>query len=108
MRLYSHAHEPLQSNIFVDDNAQPCLADFGLAVVSDVTGGHVTTSSTTAGSIRWTSPERITAYVSADVIPRRTYADDVWAFGCTCIEVYLTTFTDLMPCLIHGREIFTR
>jgi serine/threonine protein kinase len=62
------------------------LADFGLVVVSDVTTGGLSTSVNAAGSTRWTSPERMISLASEDDPPRRVSTDDVWAFGCTCIE----------------------
>jgi serine/threonine protein kinase len=77
----------LQSNIFVDQHGLACLADFGLVVVGDVTYGNFTTTKNTAGSIQWTSPERIASLANDDVLINRAPSDDVWAFGCTCIEV---------------------
>jgi serine/threonine protein kinase len=82
-----HVLTHLQSNIFVDQHGHACLADFGLVVVGDVTYGHFTTTKNTAGSIQWTSPERIASLANDDVLINRAPSDDVWAFGCTCIEV---------------------
>lgn len=76
----------MQSNVFVDEAGHACLADFGLVVVGDVTSGHMTTTKNLAGSIQWTSPERIASYAAIDNPPRRGSADDVYAYGCLCIE----------------------
>ena len=73
-----------QSNVFVNDSGSACLADFGLVVVGD---RQTTTKNGLAGSLQWTAPERIASYATGDNSPRRGYADDVYAYGCLCIEV---------------------
>lgn len=83
----ARSHNTAQSNIFVDEDGHACVADFGLSIIGDATDGHLTTTISHAGSMQWTSPERMASYASDDPPPRRTYADDVYAYGCVGIEV---------------------
>ena len=71
----------------MDDNGEPCLADFGL---SRLEAGLMAEppSLVNAGSFRWKAPELL--------FPRdyggtgeRTTASDMYAFGMTCLEVSL-------------------
>ena len=67
-------------NILIDNEGHPRIGDFGLAnMLEDGTTGLTTTTGFQA-SWRWVSPEL------ADET-KRTKASDVWAFGCTLIEV---------------------
>jgi serine/threonine protein kinase len=63
-----------------------CLADFGLALVAE-SQLFTTTSTGTKGSVRWMAPEIIE--------PRRMQGKektrDVYAFGCTMLEVSLSS-----------------
>jgi len=65
----------------IDDNLHIRLADFGLAFFADTStasfGSHF------GGAARWMSPELLTC-----AIMRPTYACDVYAFGCVCIEIH--------------------
>lgn len=72
--------------MFISDSLHACLADFGLSVVGDVTGGHLTTTKNVKGSLQWTAPERIRSYAHEDPPLRRAATDDVYAFGCLGIE----------------------
>jgi serine/threonine protein kinase len=71
-------------NVFVDDQHRAVLADFGLSIVGDSSRDAMTATGTGAGSIRWMSPERF-----AEICPRRSRANDVYAFGCLCYLVSL-------------------
>ncbi|KAH8796246.1 kinase-like domain-containing protein [Flagelloscypha sp. PMI_526] len=75
------------SNVLVQDDLTCCIADFGLAMVSD-SQPLTTTSSDTApkGSIRWSAPEVFSPKRFPDA-PREKR--DVFAFACTIVEVYL-------------------
>jgi serine/threonine protein kinase len=66
-----------QGNILVSDAGVPCLTDFGLSrILSDTWG--MTTSSDTAGSLRWMSPELFNH-------ERLRESSDVWAYGMTVL-----------------------
>ncbi|KAH8796244.1 kinase-like domain-containing protein [Flagelloscypha sp. PMI_526] len=73
------------SNVLVQENLTCCLADFGLALVSE--SQPLTTSSGTApkGSIRWCAPEVFSpsSFPSAAQEKR-----DIYAFACTVLEMY--------------------
>ncbi|EEB97688.1 hypothetical protein MPER_02943, partial [Moniliophthora perniciosa FA553] len=74
------------SNILVDSNCHACIADFGLAVFSDVTVG--TNSSHHAGSVRWMAPELHQPTNFGLEYFRRTFASDTYSFACVCVELY--------------------
>ncbi|KAI3609866.1 hypothetical protein WG66_007610, partial [Moniliophthora roreri] len=74
------------SNILVDADWHACIADFGLAVFSDVTVG--TNSSHHAGSVRWMAPELHHPGTFGLKYFRRTFASDVYSFACVCVELY--------------------
>jgi hypothetical protein len=48
-----------QANILVNENLQPMLADFGLAVMSDATAAAYSAASRAKGSARWMAPVRV-------------------------------------------------
>ncbi|KAF7330234.1 Kinase-like protein [Mycena venus] len=71
-------------HILIDTDGHARLTDFGLTafVQSDTTRK----TSTHSGSTRWMSPELI---VPPSGVPfKRTYASDIWAFGCVCCEIW--------------------
>ncbi|KDQ53213.1 hypothetical protein JAAARDRAFT_39589 [Jaapia argillacea MUCL 33604] len=71
-------------NIFLDDFCHVLLADFGLTNFADAT--NVATTEHHEGSTRWMSPEL--HFPKKFGMPfRRTFASDVYAFGCVCLEV---------------------
>ncbi|ESK85293.1 kinase-likeprotein [Moniliophthora roreri MCA 2997] len=74
------------SNILVDSDNHACIADFGLAVFSDVTLG--TNSSQHGGSVRWMAPELLDPGTFGLEHFRRTFASDVYSFACVCTELY--------------------
>ncbi|KAH8833074.1 kinase-like domain-containing protein [Flagelloscypha sp. PMI_526] len=73
------------ANILVQDDLTCCLADFGLARISDTQ--PLTGSSTSApqGSARWCAPE-VFAPESFPDAPKEKR--DVFAFACTVVEIY--------------------
>ncbi|KAJ7353548.1 kinase-like domain-containing protein, partial [Mycena albidolilacea] len=73
------------ANILITNEWSPCLADFGLASLTDPTAA--TTTSHRAGSIRWMAPELIDPSRFGRSFAR-TPATDVYAFGCVCLELY--------------------
>ena len=69
----------------MDDEGEPCIADFGLSRVEAVQA-TLTGNSAARGSLRWQAPELL--------LPdkfggngKHTRATDVHAFGMTCLEV---------------------
>ncbi|KAJ7583592.1 kinase-like domain-containing protein [Mycena floridula] len=89
---YLHGHIPpivhadiRGHNVLVTNDLRCCLADFGL---SSITEGVALTnnSSSNRGSFRWLAPEIILP--SADVKQLNRSTRDIYAFGCTILEVY--------------------
>ena len=71
--------------MLIDDDWHACIADFGLAAFAETTADTHTTDH--RGSTRWMAPELL--YPEAIGLPcfQRTYATDVYAFACLCLEV---------------------
>ncbi|KAH7925425.1 kinase-like protein [Leucogyrophana mollusca] len=72
------------ANILVDDDWHPQLADFGLASFADPITSH---TSSGRGSPRWMAPE-LQNPDDFSMKFQRTPATDIYAFGCTCLELY--------------------
>ncbi|KAJ7145901.1 kinase-like domain-containing protein [Mycena epipterygia] len=70
-------------NIVVTENWNACLIDFGLSRYSEASRR----SSKDGGSTRWMAPELIDPE-HFEVEFLATYASDVYAFGCVCMELY--------------------
>ncbi|TCD66727.1 hypothetical protein EIP91_001020 [Steccherinum ochraceum] len=70
------------ANILIDEFLHPRLADFGLSILADA---YTRTLGSHSGgvAVRWSSPELL-----GGVILRPNFASDIYAFGCTCIELY--------------------
>ncbi|KAF8183723.1 kinase-like domain-containing protein [Mycena galopus ATCC 62051] len=85
--LHSHniVHGDLRgANILIKEDWSACLADFGLSILSDVTS---MTSSNRGGNPHWMAPELLDpARFGSKFI--RAPANDVYAFGCVCFELY--------------------
>jgi serine/threonine-protein kinase TNNI3K len=90
----------LQGNVLIDDEEHAQLADFGLAFVTDATLG--TTSTKRSGSSRWMAPELLDPQVKF----KRTYASDIYAFACLCIEVIIPGYLGVLQ-LILSKQIYT-
>lgn len=72
----------VQENTLVNDARDAVLCDFGLAkILEDVPSG-LTTTSTSACTLRYAAPELI----QGDGSPR-TLASDVWAWACLLLGV---------------------
>ncbi|KAJ7933025.1 kinase-like domain-containing protein, partial [Mycena leptocephala] len=84
LHLQNIIHGDLRGgNVLIDDREHAQIADFGLATVTDATGGA--TSTTQRGSLRWMAPELL----DHELEFKRTKASDVYAFACLCIEIYM-------------------
>ncbi|KAL0577763.1 hypothetical protein V5O48_004221 [Marasmius crinis-equi] len=87
---YLHAHEPTVvhgdirgANILVTDDLTCVVADFGLSIAVESDALPTSSGSGIRGSIRWLAPEAI----SGDREGRARPARDVYAFGCTVLEI---------------------
>ncbi|KAH8832261.1 kinase-like domain-containing protein [Flagelloscypha sp. PMI_526] len=73
------------SNVLVRDDLTCCIADFGLAMVSDSQPLTTTSSDTSPkGSTRWTAPEVFSPKSFPHAAKEKR---DVFAFACTIVEV---------------------
>ncbi|THH26977.1 hypothetical protein EUX98_g7210 [Antrodiella citrinella] len=83
----TYVHGDLRgANILIDEEWKVRLADFGLAIVAEPTTGSYRTSSN--GAIRWLAPELLDPEEYKLTSARPTYAGDVYAFACVCLEIY--------------------
>ena len=73
----------------MDDQGGIRIADFGLSRFSDAT--QTTETLNGKGTLRWMAPELHfpTDFGLDSSIP--TFASDVYAFACTCVEVGLVS-----------------
>ena len=70
----------LQENILIDGRGSAALCDFGLSMAMDG-GATGYTSSEVAGTLRYLAPELL------EEKSVRTLGTDVYALGCTCMQV---------------------
>ncbi|KAL0576999.1 hypothetical protein V5O48_004981 [Marasmius crinis-equi] len=70
------------TNILIDENCNPRLADFGLTVFAEATMQSTTDH---GGTLRWMAPELLYSHGEPQ---RRSHASDIYAFACVCVEVY--------------------
>ncbi|KAJ6624689.1 kinase-like domain-containing protein [Mycena sp. CBHHK59/15] len=73
------------ANILITDNGSACLTDFGLA---SVISGTLTSGSNHAGSMRWFAPELMLPQRFGFEKFARSYATDIYAYGCVCLELH--------------------
>ena len=83
-----------QANILIDENWHPQLADFGLTLFAE--NSHYNTTDQ-GGTMRYMAPELIHPD-HFGMTYRRTYASDIYAYACLCIEVniFLVLLFELM------------
>lgn len=70
------------------DWGAPCLSDFGLSKVYHDDPSWHTSASVIAGSVRWMSPELLTATNKVDI----TVQSDVYAYGITCWVIFVLSY----------------
>ncbi|THH28969.1 hypothetical protein EUX98_g5212 [Antrodiella citrinella] len=76
-------------NILIDDAGQVRLTDFGLFLLSEGTA-HSYDSIHGGGADQWKAPELIDPEMfGLGPNKRQTFASDVYAFGCACVELYI-------------------
>jgi serine/threonine protein kinase len=68
--------------VLVNDQRHACLADFGLAAISDATAGSAPLDQ---GSLRWMAPELL--FPTEGHQARRSQSSDVYALGSLFLEV---------------------
>ncbi|KAJ3873643.1 kinase-like domain-containing protein [Lentinula edodes] len=71
------------ANILIMDDFNCCLADFGLALVTESPSLHEK-SLNLRGSVRWMSPEILDPKLFHLIQPK---SRDIYAFGCTVVEI---------------------
>ncbi|KAJ3475528.1 hypothetical protein NLI96_g11783 [Meripilus lineatus] len=77
------AHGDLRgANVLINAKGKALLADFGDSVIADVGGSS--TEQQGLGRIPWKAPELLRSRQGF----RPTCESDIYAFGCTCVEVY--------------------
>ena len=78
----------LQENVLVDDDGRARVIDFGLSTILDgISTGQTSTSFAMAGTLRFMAPELVQANNRRG--HWRTQGSDVWAYGCTSMQVRL-------------------
>ncbi|KAK1231118.1 hypothetical protein PQX77_005773 [Marasmius sp. AFHP31] len=74
-------------NVLITRLLRACIADFGLSRIADTHGIGVTSSTRSAGTMRWLAPELLSGY------ERPSKSSDMYSFACVCHEI----FTGLPP-----------
>jgi serine/threonine protein kinase len=80
-----------QDNILVSPSGRACLADFGFGTVGDSVVALRTSTALGGGTTRYSAPELLDP---EENIPRTTRASDMYAFGCVCYEVRISSLPD--------------
>jgi serine/threonine protein kinase len=76
-----------QPNILMNDNGQPCLADFGLTkIICDSLPGYSITTAN-EGTARWMAPELIMPELYGLTKCVSSKESDIYAFGMVVCEV---------------------
>jgi hypothetical protein len=73
-----------QFNVLIDDNWHVRIADFEMNLISEMDAAFLTTG---RGSPRWMAPELLRLESSELPGMRRMKASDIYALGCTLLEV---------------------
>jgi len=72
------------ANVFIKDDGEACLGDFGLSrFIQRASTGLTTTS--LSGTTRWMAPELL--FPKGDDLAPVTKEGDVYAFGCLAVEI---------------------
>ena len=70
--------------MLIDDHFNPRLADFGLCALQNAITTSLGVHSNPRGSLRFMAPELLQTKGES---VRISFASDIYAFACTCIEV---------------------
>ena len=83
-------------NILITKSGHACLADFGLASISDsdlVSWTSMRSSTTHGGTVRWQAPEFFNPEDEACAVTSQT---DIYSYAGVCYEVRLALFQFLI------------
>lgn len=72
--------------MLVDENGVAMIADLGLAFFADVDSWKPNVKTVDSHSSPWHAPE-LERSLEKSFSAARTFATDVFAFGCVCLEV---------------------
>ncbi|KAL0068261.1 Protein kinase of the Mitotic Exit Network [Marasmius tenuissimus] len=96
---YLHTHSPpvihcdiKAANVFVSEDEQCCIGDFGLSILEKTQRGPIHVSVTESlgeksgvrGSLRWLAPELL----HPNRLSQSDFSRDIYALGCTILEVF--------------------
>ena len=76
----------LQGNVLIDDDDTARVTDFGMALIAEATS-YQYASVHGGGATRWQAPELIDPEEFGFQSSRPTFASDIYAFACVCVEV---------------------
>lgn len=98
----------LQSNVLVDDEGQPRVADFGLSQMVDSQGLSGMSSMGGKGSVRWQAPELLNVGQSFEDVSctSPTTKSDTYAFAMVCLEVCVLMFAYIIG-ILRAAQIYT-
>ncbi|EIN04612.1 kinase-like protein [Punctularia strigosozonata HHB-11173 SS5] len=102
-------------NVLIDDEEQPCLADFGLSRMLNELATQALSRHHQGG--RWTAPELLDpesmcSGPPSDSSSNPTPKGDVFAFACVCYEIYtgkvpfheMRREASIINAIVHGRR----
>ncbi|KAK1229311.1 hypothetical protein PQX77_007629 [Marasmius sp. AFHP31] len=69
-------------NVLITHLLRACIADFGLSRIADTQGIGVTSSTRSAGTMRWLAPELLSGN------ERPSKMSDMYSFACVCYEIF--------------------
>jgi len=72
-------------NILISSSMRGCIADFGLATLTDSGSATTLAGNAITGTPKWLAPELIP---HAEVKRNHTYASDIYAFALVCYELF--------------------
>jgi serine/threonine protein kinase len=77
---------PFQSNILINDQGEPLLADFGLSFLDMELTGKSYFTSCKPGNVRWAAPELVIPLQDGSLC-RACVKSDIYSVGCVMLQV---------------------